>query len=228
MKKLLPLVAVVAVAAVVAVLFGPARQYLPGAQRLQADGTVVTSEEPIVDHGRPTGIGLAPAPVANPPATAARLLVTAQPLPKAEQGYALAVTVVSPDGKPLADAPVKFFELVDLFGQREMLLGARTTDGRGSASYAYLPAQTGIHQIVARSASQGRVTTGEGRVTFEASVAKERTPAERSGFTVFSDRVPYAAGLLVLAVWGLIAFALFGTARGVIGGARGDQKGETA
>ena len=225
-RKLVPLIAAVAV---VAVLYGPARQYLPSALRLQSDGTLATSHEPIVDRGRPTGIGLAPAAVLNPPATAARLVVTAQPLPKAEQGYALAVTVVSPDGKPLADASVKFFELVDLFGPREMLLGAGTTDGRGSASYGYLPARKGVHQIVVRSARQDRVTAGEGRMTFEASVAKEQKRAERSAFAVFSDRVPYAVGLLVLAVWGLIAFALFGTARGVIAGARGHQKeGETA
>lgn len=225
MKKLLPILASVAVALV---LLGPARQYLPGALRLQSGGALVTSDEPIVDHGHATGIGLAPAPVVNPPATAARLTVAAQPLPKAEQGYALAVTVVTPDGKPLADASVKFFELVDLFGQREMTLGAGTTDGRGAASYAYLPAHTGVHRIVVRSASQGRVTAGEGRMTFDASVATEQPRVEQSPFAVFSDRLPYAAGLLVLAVWGLIAFALIGTARGVIGGARGQERGDTA
>ena len=225
-KKLLPLIAAVAV---VAALSGPARQYLPGGLQLRSEGTLATSDEPLVDRGRPTGIGLAPAPVVNQPATGARLVVTAQPLPKAEQGYALAVTVVSPDGKPLADASVKFFELVDLFGQREMLLGAGTTDGRGNASYGYLPAQKGIHQIVARSARQDRVTVGEGRMTFEATVARDRTLAERSPLSLFSDRVPFAAGLVVLAVWCLIGFALLSTARGVIGGARGTpRKGKPA
>lgn len=222
--KLLPLVAAIAVALV---LFGPARQYLPGAIRLESGGALVTNGEPIVDEHHASGIGLAPAPVLNPAATAARLTLSAEPLAKAEHGYAVVTTVVAPDGKPLADASVKFFELVDLFGQREMLLSRGTTDGRGVASFSYLPAQTGHHVIVARSATQGRVTAGEGRMTLEASVAAEQPRVGPSPFSVFSDRVPYVAGLIVLTVWGLIAFALLGTARGVIGDARGQRrKGE--
>lgn len=226
-KKLLPLVAAIAA---VAVLFGPARQYLPGAPLLQSGGVLVAHNEPSATNARrATGIGLAPAAIVNPPATAARLRVTAQPLPETQRGYGLAVTVVAPDGKALVDAPVRFFELVELFGSREMLLGTGITDGRGNASYAYLPARAGAHQIVVRSQSQGRVTAGEGRLTFEASVAEGPLPAEHSSFAAFSDRVPYAAGVIVLVVWGLIGFALLSTARGVIGDARTtSHKGETA
>jgi hypothetical protein len=180
------------------------------------------------DHG--TVVGLAPAPITDPAATAARLVVTAQPFEKTERGYALQVNIVAPDGKPVADAQVKFYELVDLFGTREMLLAAATTDGRGAASYGYLPAHPGSHPLIVRFTGRDRtLTAGEGRLTLEATVSAERPAPERSGFAAFSDKVPYAAGALVLTVWGLIAFALIATARGVIGAApRTSTKGETA
>lgn len=221
-KKLIPLVAALAVAAL---FFGPARQYLPASLRLQTGGALVSNDqgdgtEMDMGKGKPSGIGLAPAPVVNPPATAARLSIAAQAAEKPEDGYVLAVRVTTPDGKPVADAPVKFFDIVDIFGPREMLLASVMTDGRGNASYEYLPANIGTRNIVVRFAGREGVRAGEARMTLEAAVAAPRQQAERSGFASFSDRVPYAVGVLVLGVWSLIAFALFATARGVIAGAR--------
>ncbi len=217
-KKLVPLLAAVAI---VTLALGPGRQFLPAPLRLQSGGTLTASDDMSdIDHGKATGIGIAPDPVTNPRATAARLTVAVQPLEKAERGYSLSTTVLGPDGKPIADARVKFYALVDLFGQREMLIAATTTDGRGVASYAYLPAQLGPQAIVVRYAGQGKVTAGEGRMTFDATVAAPELAQERKPLISFTDRVPYAAGLIVLAVWALIAFALLGTARGVIAGAR--------
>jgi hypothetical protein len=221
MKKLLIAIAALGIIGLSVVVAGPfAAVPRPAA---------VTTEPVDAAHDHGTVVGLAPAPITNPAAAAARLVVTAQPFDKAEQGYALQVSVVSPDGKPVADAQVKFFELVDLFGTREMLLAAATTDGRGTASYGYLPAHPGSHPIVVRFAGRDRtLSAGEGRMTLEATVSAERPAPERSGFAAFSDKVPYAAGLLVLTVWGLIAFALIATARGVIRAAPGTStKGET-
>ncbi len=61
------------------------------------------------------------------------------------------------------------------------------------------------------------LTDGRG----DASIRQEPMP-----LSAFAAGVPYAVGLIVLAVWGLIAFALFGTARGVIGGARSTSRRE--
>jgi len=172
-------------------------------------------------HGTATGIGLAPAPVTDPAPTAARLAVTIQPAATAQQGYTLEVRATQPDGKPAAEIAVRFFDVVELFGRREMFLAAARTDGRGVATYLYLPPQTGQRQIVVRSTGRDRtLTAGEGRAAFDARIAAAPYQPIRSNLAAFSDRVPYAAGLVVLSVWGLIAFALFGTARGVIGGAR--------
>lgn len=211
---------VVATVAVV-MLLGPGQGLLPSGLRLQAGGSIAASAPPAAHvESRGSGIGLAPKPVVDPPATAARLSVAVRPLEKTEHGYALEATVVAPDGKALANTPVAFYELVELFGTREMHLGDATTDGRGSATLGYLPARTGSHQIVVRSPRQGAVIAGEGRLVFDATVSAPAPRFDPSALASFSDRVPYAVGILVLLVWGLIAFALFGTARGVIGGAR--------
>lgn len=220
MRKVGPLVAALAM---LAFFLGPARAYLPaGLQLRDTSALVAPSGEPAEhEHAQaPTGIGLAPAPVVNPPANAARVAAKTAPLEKTERGYLLEATVRAPSGDALADANVKFYELVDLFGTREMYIGSGVTDGRGVASIAYLPAHTGTHQLVVRTGQNGKVSAGEARVTFEASVAAPAVAPQRPLLAQFSDRVPYAAGVLVLAVWALIAFALFATARGVIGGAR--------
>lgn len=214
-RKVVPLAVAVAIAAV---LLGPARQFLPSMS--SGGDATAAGHGSIVDEQRPSMVGLAPAPILSPAASAARITLAAEALAKTEHGYLLTATAIGPDGRPLADAAVRFFELVELFGQREMLLGTGTTDGRGIAALAYLPAQTGRHQMVARTGSLGRVTAGEGRVAFQATVAKAQAATQPSAFAAFSDRVPYAAGVIVLAVWGLIGYALFGTARGVIGDAR--------
>ena len=220
-RKLAPFAA----AAVMLLFFvGPGRAYLPSALQLRSSAPLVSSDQQAAehDHGATTtsSLGLAPAPVVNPPATAARIALVTAPAEKTERGYTLTATVRAPSGDALADANVRFFELVDLFGTREMYVGSAVTDGRGNAAITYLPAQIGTHRLVVRTSTNGKISPGEARTTFEASISAPEAKVERPPLAAFSDRVPYAAGLIVLAVWGLIAFALLATARGVFGGAR--------
>lgn len=221
MRKLIPLVAALGV---LLFFMGPGRAYLPAGLQLRSTSAIVTNEQP-ADHQHgsdaKSALGLAPSPVVNPIASAARITAKTQPAEKTERGYVLEATVRAPSGDALADANVKFYELVDILGTREMLIGTGVTDGRGVASIAYLPAQTGTHQIVVRTSQAGKVSAGEARLTFEASVAVPTPKTERPSLAQFSDRVPYVVGALVVAVWALIGFALFGTARGVFSGARG-------
>ena len=158
----------------------------------------------------------------------ARVEVTARPSTKADQGYVLDAHLVTTDGKPVNDVAVRFYEIVDLLGSREMLVGVATTDGQGRTSLSYLPARTGPHAIVVRFAGRDRVPPAEGRTAFLATAAAAPYLPERSPLSAFSDAVPYAVAAVVLAVWSLIGFALIGTARGVIGGARTARKGDTA
>lgn len=146
---------------------------------------------------------------------------------KAEQGYVIDARLQTADGKAVGEATIRFYELVDFVGPREMLLGSTTTDSQGVASIAYLPALTGTRQIVARFAGCcEHIAAAEGRFALDTTVAKPAFRTERQPLAEFSDRVPYVVGVVVLAVWGLIGFALLATARGVIGGARGTSRKE--
>lgn len=228
-RKLIPFAAAIAL---LLFFIGPGRGFLPTA----LPGRPAVSAAPqVADHahdattGNASTIGLAPSPVTSPASTAARVNVAVTAAPEAARGYVIAATALGPDGRPLADAPLRFYELVDLFGTREMQIGSGTSDGRGVVTLTYLPAQPGTHDLVVRTSAVGKVTAGEGRTSFDASVSAPQSKVERPLLAIFSDRVPYAAGLIVLSVWSLIAFALFATARGVIRGARRTtRKGEPA
>jgi hypothetical protein len=139
---------------------------------------------------------------------------------KLEQGYVLSVHLTTSDGRPVNETEVSFYEKVQLFGEREMYLGSAKTDGQGQAAFTYLPARLGAHEILARSARKDHFLAAEGRTTFEATVAARPYRPEPAPLAAFTAAVPFGVGALVLAVWALLAFAILGTARGVLRGAR--------
>ncbi len=207
------LVATVAVSGQLAGLLG-------GQVRLQAPDAALAP--PYVDHQGHSGTDASrPAAVQRP--NAARVQLAIAPAAKASTGYVLTAGVLTATGGPASDVTVRFYEVVDLLGTREMLIGAATADGHGSASLTYLPATIGTHEVVVR-ASGTAVSPGETRGTLDATVAAPPYRSDVSALSRFSAVVPYAVGLVVLAVWLLIAFALFGTARGVIQGAGSERE----
>ena len=145
---------------------------------------------------------------------------------KLEQGYVLTVHLHTTEGRPVNDTAVRFYEIVDFFGKREMFLGVATTDGQGNTSLAFLPAELGPHQIVARSTATEHFSGAEGRTTFEAAVAAAPYQPAAVPLAGFSKVVTGVVGVIVLSVWALIAFALVSTARGVRHGARDLAKGD--
>lgn len=149
---------------------------------------------------------------------------------KLEKGYVLSVKLRGSDGKPLNTATVRFYETVEIFGPREMLIATATTDGQGSASVPYLPARLGTHEIIVRFPGRDHITATVAKHSFEATVAAAPYRQPVPPLASFSAKVPYGVGVVVLAVWGLIAFALFGTVRGVLQGGRDRaiRKGDTA
>ena len=189
-------------------------------------GAPAASDDAHAHSGAPTVA--APQPIV-PPADGSRVTLSTAHAAKLELGYTLSVTVISPAGMPVNDATIRFYDIVDLFGQREELIGSAVTDGQGLTAISYLPAMTGAHQIVARFAGQGTLTPSLGVTTLEATVAAPAYTVDRPALATFSAYVPYAAGVVVLAVWGLIALSLFGTARGVVARANESRrKGDTA
>lgn len=220
------IVALAGVAIATALIFGPGRSLFPGSARVQLP-------DAIAGHAPESAAAATPAtrPAAFVPGpAAARIAVTAEPAQKMEKGYVLAVHLSSADGKAVNETAVRFYETVDLFGEREMYLGETSTDGQGDASLIYLPARLGAHDLIVRTSGKGAVTRGETRMTFEARVAAPVYRSEPAPLAAFSALVPYAVGVLVLSVWALIAFALFATARGVFVGGRDHsvKKGDLA
>lgn len=154
--------------------------------------------------------------------------VSVRPAAKAAQGYVVAVRVRTADGRPVNEAAVRLYEPVDLFGARQMFVGSLTTDGQGEGTLAYLPAQLGSHQVIAKFAGRDQVSSAEGRATFDATVAAPPYQTQAVPLAGFSRVVTAVVGAIVLGVWALIAFAFISTARGVRLGARDLGKGEHA
>ncbi len=224
MKRAIPLLAlaIIATAAFVAV----DRGLLGGSLRLQATNGGAPAGNAAHEMGNEPAVPQAPI---VPPAGGSRVDVATAPAAKTERGYVVSVRVTSPAGKPVSDATIRFYEIVDLFGEREALIGSSLTDGQGNAAIVYLPALKGTHHIVARFAGQGSLVPSLGTTTLDATIAAPTYEVDEPRLAAFNRYVPYAAGAVVLAVWGLIALALLGTARGVFAGARQTRrKGETA
>jgi hypothetical protein len=221
------IVALAGVAIATALIFGPGRSLIPGSARVQL---------PDASHGDHSEPAVASAPAAAQPAafipgpSAARLAVTASPAAKQALGYVLAAHIAGPDGKALNETTVSYYETVDLLGTREMYIGQASTDSQGDATFYYLPARLGTHEIVARTGGKGQVTRNETRMTLDARVAAAKYRSEPAPLSKFTDLIPYAVGALVLSVWALIAFAFLGTARGVFVGGRDriQKKGDIA
>ena len=146
---------------------------------------------------------------------------------RAEVGYVLTAQVRRSDGRAIGDTKVRFYDVVDFYGPREMLIGAAITDAAGRASLTYLPARAGQREIVALFPGADHLAPVRARMTLDATVAAPPYRAESSGLALFSTRVPYVVGAIVLAVWALIAYAFIGAARGVMAAARTGKGGIT-
>jgi hypothetical protein len=152
-------------------------------------------------------------PSSGPAAAAAKTTTSLTITPDVrDRGYVLDARIVSKaDGKAVANAVVRFYDVVQLLGTREMLIGSATTDGLGTVSIYYKPAQGGQHRIIARPASAALAAT-DGVATIDATViagasyARERLPLDR-----FSVNLPLAGETVLLVVWGLFAFVLIGS-----------------
>ncbi|HZP97800.1 MAG TPA: hypothetical protein VFC31_15895 [Candidatus Limnocylindria bacterium] len=230
MRGLLPFIG--AIVAALAFIGLGAGGILPGGLRLHVPNG---SSAAVPATAETRGHGGTPAPAAAPlslvpPPNGSTVKLATQAAARPEWGYLVSVQVTSPAGKPVNDAVVRFYDIVDFFGPREELIGSGVTDGQGRTAITYLPATTGAHQIVARFAGRDTLVPSFGVTTLDATVAAPAYELDEPAFELFFTRyVPYAAGIVVLAVWGLIAFSLLSTARGVVAGAdTTDQKGETA
>lgn len=173
----------------------------------QQQGQQQTMPSPAASSGPQTLPGSGPAAAAAKTTTS----VTVTPDMR-DRGYVLDARVVSKaDGKPVANALVRFYDTVQLLGAREMLVGSATTDGLGTVTIYYKPAQAGTHRIIARPASAQLAAT-DGVATFDATtIAPSAYTRDRLPLDPFSVNLPFAGETVLLVVWGLFAFVLIGS-----------------
>ncbi|MDO8506237.1 MAG: hypothetical protein Q7S41_01365 [Candidatus Limnocylindria bacterium] len=139
--------------------------------------------------------------------------LSVEPAAKEARGYAIEARLVGKDGKPLADTEIAFYDVVELLGPREMLIGAAKTDGFGTAAIDYLPAEGGTHTIAARPTQWDRLAATQATATIQAARVAPTTYAhEQLPLDSFSTRVPYVGAFVLLAIWALFAFVVLGSA----------------
>lgn len=187
-------------------LLGP-RVMLDGAAQLHDSGVApgTTGQQAPPRVLEPSGVA----------AAAARAFTSAsvQPAKREDRGYTLEARLVGKDGKALVDTEIAFYDVLPLLGQREMLIGTATTDGFGTASLDYLPAEGGTHTINVRPVRWDRLAATQATTTIEvARVAPVTYARERLPLDPFSSRLPSIGAAVVLVIWALFAFIVLGSA----------------
>jgi len=127
----------------------------------------------------------------------------------------LTVTLAGPDGKPLSNRSVDFYQQVQLLGTREAYLGSALTDSTGTATLAYQPAESGKQTIAARFAGEEGYAQGEAVSTIDVTRTAALFPAEPLPLLPLGRWLIYGVGLLVLATWVVLLSLLAGTALGI-------------
>ncbi len=188
-------------------LFGPSVMLDASGQLRQHGGA------PAMSGGQPAA---APALQSSGVASAAARAFTAvsvAPARREANGYAIEARLVGKDGKGLVDIEIAFYDVLALLGPREMLIGTAKTDGFGTASIEYLPAQGGTHTVNVRPLQWDRLGATQATVTIEAArVAPATYARERLPLDPFSSRLPSIGAVVVLAIWALFAFIVLGSA----------------
>jgi hypothetical protein len=160
----------------------------------------LTSESGVVQaaSGTPTAI------IVNPAA------------PTSAKGrLALSARLTTADGKPLSNQSITFFLHVDLFGDREALLGVATTDSTGLATISYQPAQAGRQTIAARFAGVSDFATSNASAEIQVDQAVPALQDEPLPFAGLRERLPAGLVVLVMSVWVVLLGVFVGTVRGI-------------
>jgi hypothetical protein len=123
----------------------------------------------------------------------------------------LSATLIGPGGKLVANQQIQFYQRVDLFGPREALLGASSTDSSGVAVLAYEPVERGRLSLVARFAGDASLPKAESAATVDVSDANDPLPVEPLPFAALRPWLPLGIGGAVAVVW-LVLLGVFAVA----------------
>jgi len=127
----------------------------------------------------------------------------------------LSATLTGPDGKPVNNRPVDFYQQVELLGTRDSYLGTALTDATGTASLAYQPAQKGQQTIKARSTLDESSPAVEAVSTIQVGQVVPPIPSEPLPLAPAGQWLVYAVSAVVLGVWAVLLAILATTVLGV-------------
>lgn len=170
---------------------------------LAAAGAIAAASQASADHGAPT-----PTHTHIEIAPMVPSVVMGVPV---EGEYVLSARLLMDDGGALAYQPVRFYEQVELFGEREALLGESYTDSGGVATLKYRPAVAGERLIVVRYAGDRAHDGSSIRLTVQVPQAKAAYERQPLPFAALQPWLPVGVGLLVLSVWLVLVIAFVRT-----------------
>jgi hypothetical protein len=134
-----------------------------------------------------------------------------------QRSLTLAARLSGRTGEPVSGVPVTFYVLTTVFGERLMRVGDVLTDSTGSASLVYEPTWVGDHTVVVRF--NGNDDLLPAQTSFRANAIGPAHVHENAAFGLEPVRrwLPFAIGIVVLAVWATLGFVMFRTLVGMRG-----------
>jgi len=160
------------------------------------------------------GRALADGPTEAAAPTTIQAQGTAEQVP-GERTVILSARLLGDGGQPLRDRPVVFYILTNTLGERLMLVGEARTDASGLAVLSYEPSWSGERAVVASFAGDERAAAT--LTSFPLSVQGVPTEHENAQFGLEPIRrwLPFAVGIAVLGVWGVLGFIMARTVFGL-------------
>lgn len=116
---------------------------------------------------------------------------------------------------PVAGMPITFYIITNIFGERLMKVGDSVSDATGMASVLYQPRWEGEHTAVVRFDGAGDYAATQATFHFEAAEAESPYEPARFGIDPIREWLPVGVGVMVLAVWASLMFALLTTVMGI-------------
>src|SRR3990172_1423804 len=156
------------------------------------------------------GRALADGPTEAAAPTTTQAQGTAEQVP-GERTVILSARLLGDSGQPLRDRPVVFYILTNTLGERLMLVGEARTDASGLAVLSYEPSWSGERTVVVSFA--GDQQAAPTLASFPLSVQGVPTEHENAQFGLEPVRrwLPFAVGIAVLGVWGVLGFVMVRT-----------------
>ncbi|MHB1415534.1 MAG: hypothetical protein ACYC1C_09790 [Chloroflexota bacterium] len=153
------------------------------------------------------------------------LNVKEQSAAKSSGRVVLSATLTTPDGQPLNNLPVKFYQEVDLLGSREAYLGTATTNATGTATLSFQSSEQAKPTVKVRFEGNDGYVAAQAVFTLSGVQAASPFVAEVAPLAPVGRWLTNAALAAVLAVGLLLLGILLSTAHSIRASAGRSQLG---